>query len=111
MIRRSLAKSSSYHTCVSPSGTIKARFLKYVRYRAVSRVNRLIPRTRACALVTIRTTPDLPSWYRLRYQDLLNDANEASLARVRASLEDLKAGRVLKCATPDELLQALEAED
>lgn len=28
-----------------------------------------------------------------RYQDLLNDANEASLARVRASLEDLKAGR------------------
>ncbi len=46
-----------------------------------------------------------------RYQDLLNDANEASLARVRTSLEDLKAGRVLKCATPDELLQALEAED
>lgn len=46
-----------------------------------------------------------------RYQDLLNDAKEASLARVRASLEDLKAGRVLKYATPDELLQALEAED
>jgi PHD/YefM family antitoxin component YafN of YafNO toxin-antitoxin module len=46
-----------------------------------------------------------------RYQDLLNDANEASLARVRASLEDLKAGRVLQFATPDKLLQALEAED
>ena len=46
-----------------------------------------------------------------RYQDLLNDANEASLARVRASLEDLKAGRVLKFATPDKLLQALEAVD
>ena len=45
-----------------------------------------------------------------RYQELVAEAEEAYVARVKASLEDLKAGRVQKFATADELLQALELD-
>jgi PHD/YefM family antitoxin component YafN of YafNO toxin-antitoxin module len=44
-----------------------------------------------------------------RYQELVADANEAYLARVRASLEDVKAGRVKNYKTAEDLLKALEA--
>jgi hypothetical protein len=44
-----------------------------------------------------------------RYQELVAEAEEAYVARVKASLEDLKAGRVRKFASADELLQALDA--
>ncbi len=46
-----------------------------------------------------------------RYQALVAEAEEAYLARVRASLEDVKNGRVKKFATADDLLRALDAED
>jgi PHD/YefM family antitoxin component YafN of YafNO toxin-antitoxin module len=46
-----------------------------------------------------------------RYQELVAEANEAYLTRVRASLEDVKAGRVKRFATADELMQALDAEE
>lgn len=46
----------------------------------------------------------------VRYQELVSEANEAYLARVRASLEDVKAGRVKQFASADELLKALDAE-
>jgi PHD/YefM family antitoxin component YafN of YafNO toxin-antitoxin module len=46
-----------------------------------------------------------------RYQELVAEANEAYLARVRASLDDAKAGRVQKFTTVDALLQALDADD
>ena len=46
-----------------------------------------------------------------RYQALVAEAEEAYLARVRASLEDVKDGRVKKFATADDLLRALNAED
>jgi PHD/YefM family antitoxin component YafN of YafNO toxin-antitoxin module len=46
-----------------------------------------------------------------RYQALVAEAHEAYLARVRCSLEDVKAGRVEKFATADDLLHALDAED
>ena len=46
-----------------------------------------------------------------RYQTLVAEAEEAYLARVRASLEDVKDGRVTKFATADDLLRALDAED
>ncbi len=46
-----------------------------------------------------------------RYQELVAEANEAYLARVRASLEDVKAGRVKKFKTADDLLKALETEE
>ncbi len=46
-----------------------------------------------------------------RYQALVAEAHEAYLARVRDSLEDVKAGRVEKFATADDLIHALNAED
>jgi len=46
-----------------------------------------------------------------RYQELVAEAQEAYLSRVRASLEDVKDGRVRKFANTDDLLQALNAEE
>ena len=46
-----------------------------------------------------------------RYQDLLEAQEEAYAARIRASLEDLKAGRVRRFTSADELLAALALED
>jgi PHD/YefM family antitoxin component YafN of YafNO toxin-antitoxin module len=46
-----------------------------------------------------------------RYQELLETQEEAYEARVRASLEDLKAGRVRRFASAEELIQALGLED
>lgn len=46
-----------------------------------------------------------------RYQELIEAQDEAYVARVRASLEDVKAGRVHRFASAAELLNALEIED
>lgn len=46
-----------------------------------------------------------------RYQELVAEANEAYLARVRTSLEDVKAGRVKTFKTADDLLKALATEE
>ena len=46
-----------------------------------------------------------------RYQELVAEANEAYLARVRLSLEDVKAGRVKKFKTATDLLKALDTEE
>lgn len=46
-----------------------------------------------------------------RYQELVAEANEAYLARVRASLEDVKKGRVKKFNTVENVLKALDAEE
>ena len=46
-----------------------------------------------------------------RYQDLIEAQDEAFEARVRASLEDLKAGRVRRFASAEELIKALGLED
>lgn len=46
-----------------------------------------------------------------RYQELVADAQEAYLARVRTSLEDVKAGRVQKFATAEDLLKALDSDE
>lgn len=45
------------------------------------------------------------------YQELRETQEEAYEARVRASLEDLKAGRVRRFASAEELIQALGLED
>lgn len=44
-----------------------------------------------------------------RYQELVAEAEEAYVARVKASLEDVKAGRVRRFASAEELLQAIDA--
>ncbi len=46
-----------------------------------------------------------------RYQALVAEAQEAYLSRIHDSLEDVKAGRVEKFATADDLLHTLDAED
>ena len=46
-----------------------------------------------------------------RYQELIEAQDEAFEARVRASLEDLKAGRVRRFASAEELIKALGLED
>ena len=46
-----------------------------------------------------------------RYRELIEAQDEAYAARVRASLEDLKAGRVRRFVSAEELLNALEIED
>lgn len=45
-----------------------------------------------------------------RYRELVADAEEAYVARVKASLQDVKAGRIRKFASADELLQALDLD-
>ncbi len=45
-----------------------------------------------------------------RYQELVAEAQEAHVARVKTSLEDVNAGRVRKFASAEELLQALDEE-
>jgi PHD/YefM family antitoxin component YafN of YafNO toxin-antitoxin module len=46
----------------------------------------------------------------VRYRELVAEAEEAYVARVKASLEDVKAGRVRRFASADELLQALDLD-
>ncbi len=46
-----------------------------------------------------------------RYQDLLDDQEDGYEARVLASLEDLRAGRVQRFSSVEELMQALRLED
>jgi len=45
-----------------------------------------------------------------RYQELVAAERDAHYARVRASLEDVKAGRTRTFRTADELLKALDEE-
>ena len=46
-----------------------------------------------------------------RYQDLVVAEQEAHYARVRASLEDVKGGKVKKFKTAADLLKALDADE
>ena len=46
-----------------------------------------------------------------RYQELIAEANEAYLARIKASLKDEKEGRVQKFTTADDLLKALDTDE
>jgi PHD/YefM family antitoxin component YafN of YafNO toxin-antitoxin module len=46
-----------------------------------------------------------------RYAELLEAQEEALVARVRASLEDLKAGRVRRFTSAEEFIEAIDHED
>lgn len=46
-----------------------------------------------------------------RYQDLITAEHEAYLARVRTALEDIKAGKVVKFTSAEDLLKALDTEE
>jgi len=45
-----------------------------------------------------------------RYQELVAEAQEAYLARVKASLDDVRQGQVRKFSSVDDLLQTLDDE-
>lgn len=45
-----------------------------------------------------------------RYAELVAEAEEACVARVKASLKEVKAGRVRRFASAEELLQAIDAD-
>lgn len=45
------------------------------------------------------------------YRELVSAGDEAYMARVKASLEDVKAGRVKKFKKIEDLLRAVEEED
>lgn len=47
----------------------------------------------------------------VRYRELIEAESEAYTARIRASLEDVKAGRVRRFKSADELLKALDKEE
>ncbi len=47
----------------------------------------------------------------VRYRELIEAQDEAYLARVRASLEDLKNGRVRRFTSAQELLNALDEDE
>lgn len=47
----------------------------------------------------------------IRYRELIEAEDEAYNARIRASLEDVKAGRVRRFKSVDDLLKAIEEED
>ena len=46
-----------------------------------------------------------------RYQELIAAEEDAYYARVRASLEEVKKGRVKKFKTVEDLLEAIDAEE
>jgi len=46
-----------------------------------------------------------------RYQDLIVAEQEACLARVRTSLKDVKAGRLQRFKSVDDLLKALDTDE
>ncbi|MDR4509187.1 MAG: hypothetical protein MRJ65_13310 [Candidatus Brocadiaceae bacterium] len=45
-----------------------------------------------------------------RYQELIEAEEEAYTARIKSSLEDVRAGRVRKFKSADELLKAIDKE-
>jgi len=45
-----------------------------------------------------------------RYKELIEAEDEAYIARIKTSLEDVKAGRTRKFNSADELLKALDEE-
>ena len=47
----------------------------------------------------------------VRYRELIEAEDEAYNARTRKSLEDVKAGRVRRFKSVDDLLKAIEEED
>ena len=80
-----------------------------IKRRGISAVDELLERG---AVHVIRNNrPQYVVITEERYQSLLESEEEATLARVRESLEDYRAGRVREFSSAEELLQALDAED
>lgn len=79
-----------------------------IKRRGISAVDELLERG---AVHVIRNNrPQYVVITEERYQSLLESEEEATLARVRKSLEDYRAGRVMR-GTAEDLIRALGLED
>jgi PHD/YefM family antitoxin component YafN of YafNO toxin-antitoxin module len=85
--------------------TLPAQELKR---RGIAAVDGLI--TQGDVHVIRNNRPEYVVLTEARYQELVAEAEEAYVARVKASLEDVKAGRVRKFASANDLLQALDLD-
>ena len=79
-----------------------------IKRRGIAAVDGLI--TQGDVHVIRNNKPEYVVLTEARYQELVAEAEEAYVARVKASLEDVKAGRVRKFASVDELLKALDLD-
>ncbi len=79
-----------------------------IKRRGIAAVDALI--TTGDVHVIRNNKPEYVVLTEARYQELVAEAEEAYVARVKASLEDVKAGRVRKFASIDELLKALDLD-
>jgi PHD/YefM family antitoxin component YafN of YafNO toxin-antitoxin module len=79
-----------------------------IKRRGIAAVDALI--TLGDVHVIRNNKPEYVVLTEARYQELVAEAEEAYVARVKASLEDVKAGRVRRFASADELLQALDLD-
>ena len=79
-----------------------------IKRRGIAAVDALI--TTGDVHVIRNNKPEYVVLTESRYQELVAEAGEAYVARVKASLEDVKAGRVRRFASVDELLKALDLD-
>jgi PHD/YefM family antitoxin component YafN of YafNO toxin-antitoxin module len=79
-----------------------------IKRRGIAAVDALI--TTGDVHVIRNNKPEYVVLTEARYQELVAEAEEAYVARVKASLEDVKAGRVRRFASADELLKALDLD-
>ena len=79
-----------------------------IKRRGISAVDELL--AKGAVHVIRNNQPQYVVLSEERYQDLLEEQEEALEARVRASLEDLKAGRVTR-GTAADLIRELQLED
>lgn len=85
--------------------TIPAQELKR---RGIAAVDALI--TKGDVYVIRNNQPQYVVLSEARYRELLEAQEEAYAARLRASLEDLKAGKVQRFSSAEALLQELDSE-
>ena len=79
-----------------------------IKRRGIAAVDRLI--AQGDVHVIRNNRPEYVVLTEARYQELVAEAEEAYVARVKASLEDVKAGRVRRFTSVDELLKALDLD-
>jgi PHD/YefM family antitoxin component YafN of YafNO toxin-antitoxin module len=78
-----------------------------IKQRGISAVDELL--ARGPVHIISRNRPKYVVMDEQQYQDLLEDQEEAELARVRASLEDIAAGRVRRFDNAEDLLAHIMA--
>ena len=86
--------------------TIPAQDLKR---RGIAAVDDLI--TKGDIYVIRNNQPQYVVLSAVRYQELIEAQAEAYAARIRASLEDLKAGKIQRFASAEALLKELDREE